>query len=193
MKNNIEGNTTWQCGDINLAAALMSQEIPLDAYCPVSLIDSETGQYSSFRITFAHTSGGLDTEDLMDAWAGKKSIPKDHGFSYVCQFIRARPRGIQSSNDLLDFAVTYLTEKGHKLPGLRTLEDIPAFVNALPNSEASYVLAYINNRDVCFQLHKRATRKSYLTEGSGSETRHALLDTQLPKWQARELLSRLQG
>lgn len=194
MRLDLNQKQSWRTGDINLAAALMSQNIPLDGECPVSMVMSEERDYSSFRLNNNHLPDGMSTEKLMDVWSGKKSIPDDHGFSIVCRFIRSRPRGIQSTGDLLDFAVSYLRDLGHDLPGLKSAEDIPNFVNALPESEASHVLAYIHNREVCYQLHKMALhRKSYHTEGTGDDQRRAILDTQLPKWQAHELLSRLQG
>lgn len=193
MREDIQGQGSHNTGDINLAAAIMSQGAPLDRFEPVSLVFAGGSKYSSFQIPVASIGGNLDTSDLMDAWSGHKSLPQDHGFNHVCRFIRARPRGVQRSEDLLDFAVEYLTEKGQSLPGLRKLEDIPSFVEALPESEASHVLAYVFNREICFQLHNRAVRKSYHTSESGGETRRAILDTQLPKWKSRELLSRLQG
>lgn len=194
MRKDINQTPSWSTGDINLAAALMSQGVPLDQTCPVSTVMAHEGDYSSFRLTMHHLPDGLNTEKLMDAWSGLKQIPDDHGFSVVCKFIKARPRGVQHTPDLLDFAIDYLRERGEDLPGLKTADDIPKFVNALPESNAAHVLAYIHNREVCFQLHRsKVHRKSYHTEGTGDDQRRAILDTALPKWQAHELLSILQG
>ena len=194
MRKDINQSPSWRTGDINLAAALMSQGVPLDSKCPVSMVMSEDGDYSSFRLIMMSFPDGTNTEKLMDAWSGNNKLPEDHGFNVVCKFIKARPRGVQHTPDLLEFAIGYLRDRGHELPGLRNQEDIPDFVNALPESDASHVLAYIHNRDVCYQLHRPAAqRKSYHTEGYGDDQRRAILDTQLPKWKAHELLSRLQG
>jgi hypothetical protein len=129
----------------------------------------------------------------MQAWSGDIVLEDTHGFAQICRFIRARPRGSQRSDALLDFAIEYLQERGHTMPGLRTLNDIPDFVRALPQGEAAYVLAYVWNREICYQLFRQASRRVHLTEGTGKDTRHAILDTRLPKWKSRELLSRLQG
>ena len=194
MRKDINQTPSWRTGDINLAAALMSQGVPLDPACPVSMVMAHEGDYSSFRLTMHHLPDGFNTEKLMDVWSGIGQIPDDHGFSIVCRFIKARPRGVQNTPDLMDFVVDYLRGLGHELPGLKTTADIPKFVEALPESDPAHILAYIHNREVCYKLHRTAAhRKSYHTEGTGDDQRRAILDTQLPKWQAHELLSRLQG
>lgn len=187
------GTSIHHTGDINLVASLMAMGIPLDPIDPVSVVDNEKGVYGSFSVTEYSEDGTIDTGTLMDAWTGSKPLPPEHGFSRICAFLRARPRGVQRSEDLLDFAVEYLRQQGHTLPGLRRLADIPAFVNALPEGEASYVLAYVWNRDVCFQLYKLVSKKLYYQEGEGRDARRAIIDTRLPRWQASEILSRLQG
>ena len=70
---------------------------------------------------------------------------------------------------------------------------MPHFVESLPKGEAAHVLAYVWNRELCFQLFRSASRKIFYEEGGGKDIRRALLDTRLPRWQAREILSRLQG
>ena len=182
------------CGDINLVAACMSLGIPLDASQPVTLVENvKRGNYASFFIAEFSDDGSEITDDLMAYWSGAKPIPPGHGFAAICDFIRARPRGIQKSADLLGFAVDYLRERGHALPGLRKIDDIPDFVKALPENDASHVLAYVWNRDLCWQLFRQASRQVYYQQGEGNETRRALIDARLPRWQAKELLSRLQG
>lgn len=193
MTSQYIGQSQRHSGDINLVAALMSIGIPLDTTDPVTVLDNAKGHYGTFHFLEYSDDGSTDVETLLEYWNGKRPIPDGHGFGYVCAFIRARPRGVQASDDLLDFAIDYLRERGHQMPGLRRLSDVPAFVQALPQGEAAYVLAYVWNRDLCYQLYRSASRKVYYEEGSGVDTRRALLDTRLPKWQAKELLSRLQG
>jgi hypothetical protein len=194
MKNEINGKAARQSGDINLVAAIMAMGVPLDFVNPLNIIEPEHGQpYTSYRLCESSPDGSELTERLLEAWSGSITLPPDHGFISICRFIKSRPRGIQRSDDLMDFAVDYLTERGHRLTGLHSFDDIPAFVGGLPNSESSYILAYVWNRDLCFQLHKRSARKTYMTEGTGSDARHAMIDTALPRWQVNELLSRLQG
>lgn len=194
MKPELNGTAGRQSGDINLIAALMSQGISLDATMPITIVEQENGtNYASYRYGDISDDGTLTTDSLIDHWNGEIPLPPDHGFAQVCDFIRARPRGVQRTDDLLSFAVDYLIPRGHTLPGLRGIKDVPAYVGALPDSEASYVLAYVWNRDVCFQLHRQATHQVHMTEGYGKEQRHALLDTKLPRWKSTELLSRLQN
>lgn len=176
-------------GDINFVAALMSQGIPLDRDHPCRIVQSERGPYSSFRYAGVSDDGKTAVSPLIDHWNGTSNLPKDDGFAVVCEFIKARPRGIQGSNDLLDFAIDYLTERGHKLVGLQRFEDIPKFIEALPQDPASYILAYVWNREICFQLHKTCRRSIYLNDSD----RHAIIDERLPKWKRDELLSRYQN
>jgi hypothetical protein len=180
-------------GDINLIATMMALGIPLDPVCPVSLIDRDGMAYSTYHVCEYSADGIESSDEVSEFWAGLKASPANHGYRHISEFIRSRPRGIQRSSDLLDFAVDYLTGRGHRLPGIRSLGDIPDFVAALPNDEASYVLAYVWNREVCYQLHKLATRKVFYEDGEGDDTRRAIIDTRLPKWKAKEILARLEG
>lgn len=194
MTPQLNGARGHHSGDINLVAALMSQGIPLDSKEPVRLIEGGPGPaYGSYGFGACSEDGTEDTERLMLYWNGHDNLEADHGFAQVCRFIRSRPRGLQGSEDLLGFAVTYLAERGHTMPGLRRLADVPQFVKALPHGEAAFVLAYVWNREICFQLHRNAKRCIYQTAGDGDQTRHALISTRLPVWQRTELLARLQG
>jgi len=181
-------------GDINLVAALMALGIPLDPAKPVTVCDNARGVYGSFAYGEYSENGQEDTDTLLEYWNGHQPIPPGHGFGVICEFIRARPRGVQTTADLLTFAVDYLRDHGHgTLPGLRTLEDVPGFVNALPEGAPAHVLAYVWNREVCFRLYRAAGRSLYYESGEGAETRRALIDSRLPRWQAKEILSRLEG
>jgi hypothetical protein len=178
-------------GDINLVAALMAVGIPLDVEKPVTVCDNARGVYGSYHFTETSDDGRESTEILLAYWNGHERIPDNHGFGIICEFIRSRPKGIQSSADLLDFAVDFLRDRGHALPGLRVLSDVPAFVNALPEGDAAHVLAYVWNRQICFDLFKQASRSLYYEAGEGKDIRRALIDSRLPRWQAKEILARL--
>ena len=180
-------------GDINLIATMMALGIPLDPTCPVSMIDRDGDAYSAYYVC-EYSADGIESSDMISAyWAGHESAPPDHGYRYISEFIRSRPKGIQRTSDLLDFAVDCLTQRGHRLTGFQSIVDIPDFVAALPNHEASYILAYVWNREVCYQLHKLASRKVFYEDGQGDDTRRAIIDTRLPKWKAKEILARLEG
>lgn len=186
MRDDINMRPSRHSGDINFVAALMSQGIPLDREFPCRLVESERGTYTSFRYASVSDDGRLSVDPLVRHWSGTELLPSTHGFAEVCAFIKSRPRGVHHSTELLDFAIDYLTERGDKLPGLSRFEDIPDFIKALPHARASYVLAYIWNREVCFQLHRTARRSVYLND----DDKHAIIDQRLPKWQRDELLSR---
>lgn len=184
---------SYQTGDINLAAAVMSCGVPLNPSDPVSQIEHPNGdRYGRFSLAGYSMDGKTNTEDLMLHWSGHKKLPDSHGFSQVCRFIKDRPKGVQKTSDLLDFAVEYLQKAGFLLTGLRGIDSVAGYVNNHEN-EASYVLAYVSNRDLCFNLYRSMTRKVYYEAGTGDDIRRALLDTRLPKREAKELLSRLQG
>jgi hypothetical protein len=180
-------------GDINLVATMMALGIPLDPICPVSVIDDHGTTYSTYHVAEYSVDGVESSDQISEFWAGREPSPPGHGYRHISDFIRSRPRGIQQTEDLLAFAVDYLVERGHKLPGVRSIADVPAFVAALPNDRASYVLAYVYNREVCYQLHKLASHKVYYEDGQGDDTRRAIIDTRLPRWKAKEILSRLEG
>jgi hypothetical protein len=180
-------------GDINLVAALMSLGIPLDASKPVTVMDNVRGIYGSFHFGEYSDNGEEDAETLLSYWNGHQPTPAGHGFAAICHFIRSRPRGVHTTPDLLDFAVDYLGARDHRLPGLRTLDDIPAFVAALPQGDAAHILAYVWNREVCLRLYRAAGKTLYYESGDGHQTRRALVDSRLPRWQAKEILSRLEG
>jgi hypothetical protein len=180
-------------GDLNLVATMMSLGIPLDPLQPVSLVETDHAIYSSYWVGEYSDDGAECASTISEYWSGESTPPPGHGYRYISEFIRARPKGIQKTDDLLGFAVDYLIGKGHALPGFKSIKDVPGFVNALPNHESSYILAYVYNRDVCYQLHRLAARKVFYENGNGDDARRAIIDTRLPRWKAKELLSRLEG
>lgn len=188
-----QGHTARHSGDINLVSALMALGIPLDPLDPVHVVENDKGIYGSYSVLEFSDNGEESTEALIDHWNGTHPLPADHGFSQICRFIRSRPRGIQRTSDLMDFAMDYLRQQGHALHGLRSIDQVPAYVAAAPTGEPAHVLAYVWNRELCFQLYRGTTKKVFYQEGTGKDTRRALIDTRLPRWQAKEILSRLQG
>lgn len=188
----LNGATVRQCGDINLVASVMAMGISLEKEDPVSVVDTKysTKPYGSFRLADQSDDGTVDLDTLMAAWSGSIALGDGHPFSQICRFIKSRPNGMQRTDDLLDYAIQYLQDLGHKMPGLRDISDVPAFVNALPNGEASYVLAYIWNRQLCFDIMRMASRRvHYSREENGTVVKTAILDTRLPRWKSVEMLS----
>lgn len=181
------GDSARNTGDINLASALMAVGIPLDPACPVKVIESESAAkpYASFRLMPSSMDGEHNTDQLMRVWSGTESAPYAHPFVEVCRFIKCRPDGKMNSAAWLDFAVDYLTAMGIKLRGVARLSDIESFVMSLPKATESYILAFVHNRNLCVDICRHAVRTVHMTNGAS----HIAIDTHLPAWQKRNLLS----
>ena len=196
MTPEYNGTSSRQTGDINLAAALMACAIPLDEHDPVRVIEAgHLGKpYGSFRVTESSADGKHTTEACMGHWSGTKPLADVHPFATICRFIEGRPPGKLTADEWLGYAIDYLRDGGIELPGLAHIEDIPAFVATLPSAPESYILAFVYNRWTCNQLYK-AGRRSVFQERKhpSGEVSRTLIDSKLPEWQRRELLSRLQG
>ena len=188
----LTGQSTFQTGDVNLASALMACSIPLDRDCPVKLIESTTRDkpYGSFLVCAISEDGMEDTQALMEFWTNGGTLRDGHPLPRICEFIKAKPNGILSPDEWLDHAVDWLKARSIPLPGLRRMSDVPAFVQALPQSLESYILAFVYNRWTCFQLYNNARRAIHQSRG---DQLHTLIDSRLPKHQRNELLARLEG
>ncbi len=190
----INGEISRQCGDINLVSAMMACGITLNPRKPCTVIESEDGHtYTSFIYLPVGVDGRTLSDHLIAHWVGKIKLPDDDGFAQVCEFIRARPKGVQRSADLMDFAMKYLADRAEPVFGVRQFDDIPDFVAKAPNGRAQFILAYVWNRDICYQLHKRAGRSVHMGDMSKTGGRCAIIGHNLPQWQKRELVSRFLG
>jgi len=186
-----EGHRT---GDINLAAALLSVGILPAPERAVTIIQPEDGRrYASFRLLPTSADGVENIAKLMAFWSGEGSLAASHGFPVICDFLAARPRNCRTSDDMLDFAFEWFAQRGHKVATVRGIDDIPAFVESMPDCPAAYVLAFIHNREHLFRVAKTAGTDYLFERGSGSERRVAIISSDLPKWQSRELTARLKG
>jgi hypothetical protein len=192
-QNSYTGQSARHTGDINLASALMAVGIPLLTHDPVRVIVSATGQYASWHVGEASEDGKNLTEIMMRHWSNGDALPDDHPFSLICRFTKGKPPGRLNAGEWLDYAVQYIQDLGHELPGLRGYYDIPYFVEKLPDQPQSYILAFIENRRVCLDLYHNARRATYHRSGDSDDSSHALIDANLPAWKKQELLSRLQG
>ena len=182
-----KGNTYRQTGDVNLAAALMACGIPLSTEIPVRLIERESAKpYASFNLAQGSNDGVNQTDTLMAYWSSSRGLAESHPFVAICRFIRSKPLPSMSSDDWFSYAIDAISEMGEELPGLRTYADIDAFVQRLPLRISSYILAFVANRKLCFDLFKKCRRAVHM-QRHGS---HAIIDTNLPKWQRDEILKR---
>jgi hypothetical protein len=183
-----------QTGDINLAAAIMSCGLPLSPVEPVRLIENQRdgAKYARFTIEPFSMDGKTIADDLINHWVGRAKLPESHGFAQICAFLEERPHHIKRTPDLLDFAIDYLCSMGMEPHGIRTIRDVADYVNT-HESMASYILAFVSNRDLCHALFINASHQRYYEAGEGDERRRALLSTALPRRAASELLARLNG
>ena len=191
MTPHYNGTNSRQTGDINLAAALMACAIPLNADDPVRVIDAEhlSKPYASFNVTDQSLDGKHTTEDCMLHWSRVKELSPTHPFAVICTFIQAKPHGRLSADEWLGFAIDYLRDMGIQTPGLGRLSDVELYVSKIPTTPESYILAFVANRATCNELYKAARRAVFMQRDEA----RTLIDSKLPEWQRKELLSRLQG
>lgn len=184
------GKSTYNTGDINLAAACMAVGIPLDVAQPVRIIESSDGHsYGSFSLGPWSEDGQESTETIMDHWSKRAGLRQDHPIITISEFITNRPIPKMSMSEWLDYAMEWLAERGNEVQGITSISDIPDYVTPLPQSLTSYILAFVYNRQTCFHLYNDARRAVHMSNGES----HVLIDRNLPKWQRNELLSRYQG
>lgn len=182
-------------GDLNLASALMAVGIPLNDREPAALILSDNGQsYGRFYLYPHSEDGRFTTESLMRFWSGLESLEPQDPFRQISEFIRNRPEGVRTREDWFAYCVDTLASEGIQVPGLTSIEGIPAYVRSLPESRQSYLLAFVANRSLCVELYKTCKRKIMVSRRhSWNQTAHSLIDTRLDKSIRNNLLSRLEG
>lgn len=189
MRNDHIGKTTHQTGDLNLAASLMACGVPLSQDAPVALIQPEHGKrYGSFRFG-PMTADGIDSTDAMlHAWSGRGGLQPGHPFLQLMEFCKAhRAAGIRDTDSLLGFALGYLLERQQSVDTVARISDIPQFIASNRKTLAGFILAYVFNRDVLFKAFSKARTDYYFSKNGHS----AMVSDNLPRWQQRELTSRL--
>lgn len=135
-------------GDLNLAAAFMSMGIPLVQEKPISLIASTNGSdYKRFHFELVSPDGMQDVYVLSAAWSHPETFRSEHpthAFVKIMSFIGSRPQDTRTEADWLDHAASFL---GLTRDAVRAAyRDIGNVCKSSPESEPSYVLAYIANR-----------------------------------------------
>jgi len=168
----------------------MACGISLNPESPARVIESNNGHnYASFGLMPHSNDGANRTHVLMAYWSTADGLPATHPFVSVCEFIKNKPQPKMTSEDWLDYAISFLSDRGVSLPGLTRISDIAAFVEKLPAAPESYILAFVANRSVCLTLYHQAKRAIHQNIGDA----HTMIDSDLPVAQRNELLSRLQG
>lgn len=194
MKNEIRGSSAHGTGDINLAAACMALGIPLcenEAGESCKLILRGSHNYARFFLMPFSSCGKFLTLDLLAFWSHPEEIPhEEHPFKWIMDFVKARPAGVASAGEWLDFAHDYLRDRGDLPAGFpRDLEAIGGVCAANPEARFSYVLAFVHCRYLCVRIATQARRAVIMSKGPA----HAIIDATLPKKTRDELLSRLDG
>lgn len=140
---------TFGSGDINLAAGILTMGIPADPRKPLELVARDNGHdYVRFHFSEQSFCGLYTPYELSDAWARPASFKEenpDHPFSSIMDFIASRPRGCETLDDWLDHASAFLVLP---IDAVRTLyRGIAKTCKASPESVASYICAYVRNRE----------------------------------------------
>lgn len=186
----MEHSTTLNTGDINLAASLMSMGIPL-AVVPCSLIHRDNGtNYARFHVLSQSIDGVFQTERFMQFWRSPEQC-NEANFTSVMAFVKEGVKNkVVRSDDWFDFCIAYLEGMGEQV------EDLPAkmslitdYIKQFPQSATAHILAFVYNRDDCWQCVQTARRRIMITRGEAT----AAIDTDLPAWKRNELLARLEG
>lgn len=144
-------------GDLNLAASFMSVGIPLVEEKPVSLIASTTGSdYKRFHFELLSRDGKNDIYALSAAWNYPQNFNAEnpgHPFGRIMAFISSRPQDTRGEDDWLDHAASFL---GLTSDATRAAyRDIAKICESSPESEPSYILAFISNRQWLIQTVKK--------------------------------------
>ena len=187
----MEKSNTLNCGDINLAAALMSVGTPLSEADPCSLVLRDDGRnYARFHVMPCSIDFAYQTERLMAFWRTPSEC-NDAEFSAIMTFVRSgKDSGAVRSVEWFDYAHTYLEDMSACPPDAPAkLDDVPDFVGKNLKGAAGHVFAFTYNRDHCWQLVQQARRRIMLTKGKA----HAMIDSDLTPWKRNELLARLEG
>ena len=142
------GKKTFGCGDINLAACILTMGVPPDLRDPVNLIARDNGRdYIRFHFGEESPCGFYTPEALSHAWSNVESFKAEHpghSFGLLMDFIAHRPNGCTSQDDWIAHAAAFL---GLPIDGVRkTFRDIGRVCMASPESPVSYVCAFIRNR-----------------------------------------------
>lgn len=136
-------------GDLNLAASMLTMGIPPSATEPIRLIARDDGgDYTRFHFSELSYCGKYDPTTLSAAWSAPerfKAENQGHPFGKLMDFIREKPRGCRREGDWLEHAAKYL---GLPVDSVReTYRRISQVCKASPDSEVSFVCAFIRNRE----------------------------------------------
>lgn len=176
--------SSFGTGDINFACALMALGVPLDDANPCTIVAHQNGHvYSRYHFGALSFDGRFRTGDMSNAWSRIESIPSEHPLRIMSDFIQSAPKGMRL-HEWMDHAHDVFPI-GH----IKDFDDAQKHISAFPENPESYCLAHILNRRELLSLHMRATRETFMTNGTAS----ALIGVGMPKRQKQELINRMNG
>lgn len=144
-------------GDLNLAAAILTVGIPPIESKPISLVATDTGHdYKRFHFELTSACGKHDVYSLGAGWNSPESFRATHPahpFSKMMSFISSKPHGIRGQDDWLNHAAVFLGITRDAVS--KAYADIANVCRNSPESEVSYVLAFIRNREWLISCVKR--------------------------------------
>jgi len=186
------GTSGHGTGDILLAAALMAVGIPLDPIGKCAVIHKDDGKsYGRFFLLPVSACGKFETLKLMGEWSVKGTLPANHPFVWILDFITARPHGCSTVSDWLNFAHVYAGQSGLPKAGLpANVRNIPDFVARNSESLAGHLFAFVHCRGVAQEEFRHAKNQVMMTNQTGGAT---IIDASLPIATRNNLLARLEG
>lgn len=184
-------SNSLNCGDINLAAALMSVAIPLDQLDPCSIVLRDNGRnYARFHVMPQSVDGAYQTERLFQFWKNSEEC-NDAEFSAIMDFVKhGRKEGAVTAQDWFNIAHSYLENMQAIPPNAPAkINDIPDYIANNNTGAASHIFAFAYNREHCWQVMQQAKRRIMISKGKA----HASIDSNLAAWKRNEILARLEG
>lgn len=149
------GKRGYSTGDINLAAALMTIGIP-PRDVPVRIIAADDGHnYISYRLS-GEGIAGESTSEAMSMWT-TRAANGDSPFGWIMAFCSEKPKNTGPSIDAWTqhlaewLAVSY--DSARQLVG-----DAKNVAAASPESETSYLVAFVANREFLKDLATSAIK-----------------------------------
>jgi len=139
----------FSTGDINLAAALMAIGITPSDERHISLVASTNGHdYKRFHFDLISPDGKFEVYSMNAAWQAPEHFRNAnplHPFGKIMSFISARPLGTVNQDEWLGHAANYLGITRDAVSKL--YRDLKKVCAKSPESEVSYILAFIFNRE----------------------------------------------
>jgi len=140
-------------GDLNFAAALLTIGFPLFKDKPITLVASANGSdYKRFHFDFHSMCGRYEIYKISDAWRNGESFATanpNHPLTKIMRFLDFKSRSCRSESDWVEEASRFLgLPIDSVVKAYRTIKQVCA---ANPESELSYVLAFIRNRENLIQ------------------------------------------